>query len=137
MTHEQIITWILEGDVSIQYQAYRDLLNVKKPGLRKKIESTGWGLEFLLRRQPNGHWGRGFYQPKWISTHYTLLDLKNLNISPGNKPVKETLRLILKTEKGPDGGIYPTGNDQKSDVCINGMFLNYAAYFRVKETFRP
>lgn len=133
MTDNKIISWLLEGDVSIQYQTYRDLLDTDKPRLRKKIESEGWGLEFLKCRNKNGHWGRGFYQPKWTSTHYTLLDLKNLNISPENKTIKESLDIIFKNEKGSDGGINPIGTIKVSDVCINGMVLNYACYFKVKE----
>lgn len=135
MISNEIISWLLEGDVSIQYQTYRDLLDVDKPGLRKRIESEGWGLRFLQNRQANGHWGRGFYQPKWMSTHYTLLDLKNLGISLKNKAIKETLHLIFKNEKGPDGGINPSTSIKQSDVCINGMVLNYACYFNVKEEF--
>ena len=134
MTREQIISWLVKGDVSVQYQTYRDLLDIDQPRLRKKIESEGWGFKFLSKRQPNGHWGQRFYQPKWISTHYTLLDLKNLNISPDHKTIKETLNLIFKNEKGPDGGILPSGIRQKCDVCVNGMVLNYASYFGVNET---
>lgn len=133
MTNKQIISWLLEGDVSIQYQTYRDLLDTDKPRLRKKIESEGFGLKFLSKRQQNGLWGQRFYQPKWISTHYTLLDFKNLNISPSNKPIKETLQKIFRNEKGPDGGIGPFGANKKCDVCVNGMVLNYASYFRVDE----
>jgi len=102
MTQTEIMAWLLEGDVSIQYQTYRDLLDIDKPGLRKKIEKEGWGLRFLSRRLPNGRWGKSFYQPKWISSHYTLLDLKNLALSPKNKIIKETLDLIFAKEKGPD-----------------------------------
>jgi len=131
--NNKIISWLLGGDVSIQYQTYRDLLHLDKPGLQKKIETEGWGLQFLSCRLPNGHWGKSFYQPKWTSTHYTLLDLKNLAISPGNKKIKETLRIIFEQEKGSDGGIKPIGTIQVSDVCINGMVLNYASYFKIKE----
>ena len=133
MTHSEIISWLLQGDVSIQYQVYRDLLATPKPRLQKKIETEGWGLKFLSCRMPNGHWGQGFYQPKWICSHYTLLDLKNLNISPDNKLIQETIRLIFNTERAPDGGINPIGTIQKSDVCVNGMVLNYASYFRTQE----
>ncbi len=133
MVDKIIFSWLLSGDVSIRYQTYRDLLDTDKPRLRKKIESEGWGLKFLSRRNKNGHWGERFYQPKWISTHYTLLDLKNLNISPDNKAIKETLYKIFENEKGPDGGILPIGVNKKCDVCINGMVLNYASYFRVHE----
>jgi hypothetical protein len=133
MTSKQIIAWLLDGDVSIQYQTYRDLLNIEKPGLRKRIESEGWGSQFLALRQPNGHWGQHFYQPKWISTHYTLLDLKNLDISPESKVIKESLDNVFRNEKGPDGGIRPIGANGKCDVCVNGMVLNYASYFHVDE----
>jgi hypothetical protein len=44
------------------------------------------------------------------------------------------LAIIFRDEKGPDGGIRPIGTVQKSDVCINGMLLNYACYFGVAET---
>lgn len=135
MADKKLISWLLEGDVSIQYQVYRDLLGVNKPSLQHKIESEGWGLQFLNNRKSNGHWGLGFYQPKWTSTHYTLLDLKNLNVSPKNKVIKETLVLIFEKEKAPDGGIKPIGINRKSDVCLNGMVLNYASYFQVKEEF--
>ncbi|MFN7602586.1 MAG: hypothetical protein ACK5R0_14435 [Bacteroidota bacterium] len=133
MTNNEIISWLLEGDVSIQYQTHRDLLDTDKPNLRKKIESEGWGLQFLSYRQQNGHWGRGFYQPKWTSSHYTLLDLKNLNIPTNNKSIRETLNIIFENEKGADGGILPIGTIKKSDVCVNGMVLNYSSYFHTKE----
>jgi len=135
MTDKEITFWLLDGDISVQYQAHRDLLNADKPQLRERIGLQGWGAKFLACQQPNGYWGRSFYQPKWTSTHYTLLDLKNLCISPENKAIRKTLNLIFEKEKGPDGGIYPIGTIQKSDVCINGMVLNYSSYFNVEEEF--
>lgn len=133
MTHKEIIAWLLEGDVSIQYQTYRDLLDIDKPGLRRKIDREGWGSQLLSRRLRNGHWGKSFYQPKWTSSHYTLLDLKNLAIAPGNKIIKESLKNIFEKEKGPDGGMLAIGTAHRSDVCVNGMVLNYASYFLVGE----
>lgn len=133
MIDNKVISWLLEGDVSIQYQIYRDLLGIEKPAIRKTIETEGWGLHFLSCRLPNGHWGRSFYQPKWISSHYTLLDLRNLSISPENKTIKETLKLIFENEKAKDGGLLPIGTNKKSDVCVNGMALNYSSYFQVNE----
>ncbi len=131
--NDQLISWLLEGDVSIQYQVYRDLLKEDKPALQKRIASEGWGAQFLSFRHSEGHWGQRFYQPKWISTHYTLLDLKNLAILPDNRLIRESIIQVIETLKGPDGGILPIGADRKSDVCVNGMFLNYAAYFGISE----
>lgn len=133
MKESNLIEWLLNGDVSIQYQVYRDLLNSERKQLREQIAIKGWGARFLSFRQQGGHWGRGFYQPKWTSTHYTILDLKNLGISQNNREIRQTLSLIIQNLKAPDGGIYPIGTDKKSDVCLNGMFLNYASYFNIKE----
>lgn len=129
----QLIGWLLEGDVSIQYQVYRDLLAIKKQDLQDRIATEGWGSQFLSYRKKEGHWGDRFYQPKWISTHYTILDLKNLAISPQNAEIRQSISQVIETLKGPDGGIFPIGAEKKSDVCVNGMFLNYAAYFRIQE----
>jgi len=128
-----IIAWLLEGDVSIQYQVHRDLLATEKPDLRERIAAEGWGAKFLSFRQKEGHWGQRFYQPKWISTHYTVLDLKNLAISPNNQEIRQSIRQVIQKLKSPDGGILPIGKEKKSDVCVNGMFLNYASYFLMRE----
>jgi hypothetical protein len=128
-----LVAWLLEGDVSIQYQVHRDLLDEQRPDLRERIATEGWGERFLKQRSPSGHWGRKYYQPKWISTHYTVLDLKNLGITPEQPEIRETLALVLEQEKAPDGGILPIGADKRSDVCLNGMFLNFACYFGMAE----
>ena len=133
MFDKNVITWLLQGDISVQYQTHCDLFGTEKTDLQNRIATEGWGKEFLSRRLKNGHWGYKFYQPKWTSTHYTLLDLKNLGIAQKNQLILETLNLIFDTEKGPDGGIRPIGTVQKSDVCINGMLLNYATYFLIDE----
>ena len=85
MNKQQIINWLLKGDVSIQYQVWRDLLGKDKKNLQQKIATESWGNKFLSMQRANGHWGNSFYNPKWISTHYTLLDLRNLYLPPQNK----------------------------------------------------
>jgi hypothetical protein len=129
----QLIDWLLAGDVSIQYQVQRDLLGIEKPELQARIAREGWGAQFLGFRKKEGHWGQRFYQPKWISTHYTLLDIKNLAISQDNAEIRGSISQVIQTLKGPDGGIFPFGKEKKCDVCVNGMFLNYASYFRTEE----
>jgi len=133
MIDQQIIEWLLHSDVSIQYQVNRDLLKIDRSDLRKRIAKEGWGAKLLSLQNDNGDWGQGFYQPKWTSTHYTLLDLKNLNISPNIESIREIILKIINENKGIDGGINPADSVKESDVCINGMFLNYAAYFNTNE----
>jgi hypothetical protein len=133
MTEDPIIDWLLEGDVSIQYQVYRDLFKTERSDLRNRISNEGWGAQFLANRNSKGHWGIDFYQPKWTSTHYTLLDLKNLAISNENRTIRPVVQHIVQTRKAPDGGINPAKTIAKSDMCINGMFLNYASYFGIDQ----
>ena len=134
MNQQQIIDWLLEGDVAIQYQVYKDLLGIERKDLQKRIAHEGWGQQFLSKRHANLHWGLGFYQPKWTCSHYTLLDLRHLNLSPDNEEVKKTITLILETSIAEDGGIQLGPSTAiYSDVCVNGMFLNYASYFRTEE----
>jgi hypothetical protein len=134
MENQEIIHWLLHGDVSIQYQVHRDILGIEKRDFQERISNEGWGKQFLSRRQSTGHWGMKFYQPKWISSHYTLLDLRNLNLDPDNQIARETINLTLDTCKADDGGIQlGPSTSAHSDVCVNGMFLNYASYFRTEE----
>jgi hypothetical protein len=129
LTNEQLIEWLLAGDVAIQYQVERDLWHRERADLRGRIATEGWGAQFLRARQPEGHWGEGFYQPKWISSHYTLLDLKHLGIAPDHPLIRASVARILRENKEADGGVNPARSIKHSDVCVNGMFLNYACYF--------
>jgi hypothetical protein len=128
-----VLDWLEAGDVAIRYQTRRDLRGVEQPRLQARITAEGWGAALLAKRNPDGSWGRGFYQPKWTSSHYTLLDLKLLNAPRGNRLIRDSISKISRTEKKPDGGIGPGISIAVSDVCVNGMFLNYASYFGASE----
>ena len=82
MINSDVILWLLDSDISIQYQVQRDLLGNDDLKLRSRISLEGWGKQYLDAANQKGQWGQDYYQPKWISSHYTLLDLKNLNIDP-------------------------------------------------------
>jgi hypothetical protein len=132
---DRTLRWLLSGDVAIQYQVHRDLVGSGRQRLqtlRARIPREGWGKRFLARRQPDGHWGRGYYQPKWTSTHYTLMDLMHLGIPPATPSVRETVGIVFDDHIGEDGGIAFSRTSKtvrESDVCINGMALGFGAYF--------
>ncbi len=133
---ENILNWLLEGDPAIRYQVLRDLSDTEESVLKKEqdtIEQEGWGAKFLARAKENGGWGSAYYQPKWISTHYTLLDLKNMNINPNIPIIQKSIDHIFTLPIGIDGGINPGITVNYSDVCINGMILNFASYFKRAE----
>ncbi len=47
MNQAELIQWLLEGDVSIRYQVYRDLELEERKEVQRKIESEGWGARIL------------------------------------------------------------------------------------------
>lgn len=124
-----MLTWLRAADVAVHYQLERDLLHREVPELRARIAREGRGAALLAARGADGHWGRGFYQPKWTSSHYTLLELKTIGLSPDHPAARETVDLVLAHEKGPDGGLNPSRTIRQSDACVNGMALGYASYF--------
>ena len=128
-----LIKWLLEGDVSIQYQVYRDLLGEDKKELRERIAKEGFGKQILDLQMPDGHWGGGYYAYKWISTHYSLLELRRLNVLP-TESVLKIINVIADEYKTKDGGI--TANPHAwdfSDVCLNGMLLFVMCNFGIQQ----
>lgn len=128
-----VVGWLLDGDVAVAHQTTRDLLHHPDPGLRSRIATEGHAAALLAARRPDGHWGRGFYQPKWTSTHYTLLELCNLGLPEDQPGAAESAALVLAEERGPDGGLDPSHHAAVSDACINGMGLRYASWFGARE----
>lgn len=133
MAATAVLDWLLDGDVAVQFQATRDLLHEDAGALQARIATEGDGATLLAAHHADGHWGRGFYRPKWTSSHYTLLELRNLGLDPANAVAGETVRRILREEKREDGGLDPTVTVRGSDACVNGMALNYASYFGAPE----
>lgn len=132
-TGDDVLDWLLDGDVAVAHQTTRDLLHREDASLQARIGTEGAGAALLAARRADGHWGRGFYQPKWTSTHYTLLELRNLGL-PGNHPAAvASTAMVLAQERGPDGGLDPSHRAAVSDACINGMGLHYACWFRAAE----
>jgi hypothetical protein len=128
-----VVGWLLDGDVAVAHQTTRDLLHRPDPGLRARIATEGHGAALLAARRPDGHWGLGFYQPKWTSTHYTLLELCNLGLPEDHPAAAASAALVLAQERGPDGGLDPSHRAAVSDACINGMGLRYASWFGSRE----
>jgi hypothetical protein len=125
---DDVVTWLLEGDSAVRHQVWRDLLGEDRADLASAVGTDGDAAALLAARNADGHWGRGFYQPKWTSSHYTLLELRGLELPRTDPAARETVGLILR-EVGPDGGVNPSGTIRHSDACINGMFCDYASWF--------
>lgn len=131
------ITWLLDGDPAIRWQTLRDLVGADAKIVereRTKVAREGWGARLLAEQGDDGMWAGGMYTPKWTSTHYTLLALRDLGVSPANRQCRRACELILDKGVQPDGGInYGTRSDwtRRGEACISGMSLSILSYFEI------
>jgi hypothetical protein len=142
---DAVIQWLLEGDPAIRWQTLRDLIGADERTVereRKKIARDGWGARFLARQDADGRWAgaasleTGLYSPKWISTTYTLMTLRDFGLSPSNRQAKKACRVLLDGGMQPDGGMnFGTWAKwtKTSETCITGMSLSLLSYFEYED----
>jgi hypothetical protein len=74
----------------------------------------------------------GLYTPKWKSTTYTMLVLRDFGLPPANQPARKACQLLLDQGLKRDGGInYDWGS--RGETCITGMILSLLSYFEIDD----
>jgi len=139
-TVDKTIQWLLAGDPAIRWQVLRDLVGADERTIereRKKIAREGWGARLLAKQDPEGTWagGRssdgGLYSPKWTSTTYTMLLLRDFGLPP-SRQIQRACRLLLdrglQPDRGINYGIWANWLGQ-SETCVTGMILSILSYF--------
>src|SRR5512140_1614410 len=127
------IDWLLKGDPSIRWQVQRDLLGcgpVQFEQERAQLARAGWGRRLLAEQAADGNWGGGIYSPKWISTTYTLLLLRDLGLPNDNEQAQRACRNFFFRGLERDGGVNLFKSIGYSEQCVNGMLLSLLCYFR-------
>ncbi len=133
----EVIRWLLGGDPAIRWQTLQDLACAPDRAVereRQKVAREGWGARLLARQDPSGTWagGRssdgGLYSPKWISTTYTMLLLRDLGLPAANRQARRACRHLLEGGLQRDGGIN-YGWRGRSETCITGMILSILSHF--------
>jgi hypothetical protein len=131
------IAWLLDGDPAIRWQTLRDLVGAAERTVareRRKVERDGWGARLLARQDPGGTWAGGLssdgglYSPKWISTTYTMLLLRDFGLPATNRQARKACPVLLDQGLQRDGGIN-YGWRGRSETCITGMILSILSYF--------
>jgi len=129
-----IIEWLLEGDPAIRWQTMRDLAGASKADVeqeRQKVAREGWGQRLLAKQNPSGRWAggpspdAGLYTPKWTSTTYTLLLLRDFGLPAENQQARKGCAILLDRALGRGG-----------ETCVTGMLLSLLSYFRIEEERR-
>jgi hypothetical protein len=131
------IEWLLDGDPAIRWQVLRDLVGAADGVVereRRKVAREGWGARLLAKQSPDGRWASGLssdsglYSPKWISTTYTMLLLRDFGLPAESRKVRKACALLLDFGVQRDGGIN-YGWRGRSETCITGMVLGILSYF--------
>lgn len=133
LTHREdpVLRWLLDGDPSIRWQAFRDLTGSAAHLVtreRQKVASEGWGSRLLALQDAPGLWGGGLYNPKWTSTTYTMLLLRDLGLPQRNSQAHKACSVLLENGLRADGGVNFTST--QSETCITGMTLSILSHFR-------
>jgi len=130
------IDWLLAGDPAIRWQTMRDLLYAPAKAWqaeRKRTLTEGWGARLLAHQDADGRWGGGLYSPKWISTTYTLLTLRDIGIPQDCEAAQRGARLAVDGLLGERRDEDFARRLVALDRCIVGMLLALAVYFRVTD----
>ncbi len=130
----EVIDWLTSADPAVVYQTKRDLLGFSPKDLiadRKAMLNSGWVKNLLDRQDPEGTWAGGYYGPKFVSTHYTLLLLRRFE-APKDPRISKGCAQLAKIESiGKIGD--PDQDPTRIDACITGMGLSILAFFREQE----
>jgi hypothetical protein len=133
---EGVVDWLLDGDPAVRWQTLRDLVGATESTVereRKKIARDGWGARLLAKQDANGQWAAGqttdsgLYSPKWISTTYTMLTLRDFGLPPSIR-TRKACRVLLEEGLQRDGGVN-YGIFKVSETCVTGMILSILSYF--------
>ena len=137
MAGDGVIDWLLAGDASIRWQTLRDLAGASERGWKleqRKVAGEGWGARLLALQDADGRWAGGVYTPKWTSTTYTLLLLRDMGLVPGNAQAVRACRLLLDQGFWRDGGINLFPRAWKhSETCVTSMVLSIARWFALDD----
>lgn len=128
---DTVSRWLLDGDPAIRWQALRDVLGAAERTVqreRQQVARAGWGARLLAQQDPAGTWAGGLYTPKWTSTTYTLLLLRDFGLPAANRQARTACTLLLDGGLCRDGGIN-YGWRGRSETCITGMVLSLLAHF--------
>lgn len=77
MNKEEIIDWLLEGDVSIQYQVWRDLFGIDKKIFKRELHLKGGGKNSYLNAIQMHIGEQDFINPNGFQPiiHYSIYEI--------------------------------------------------------------
>lgn len=133
--NQSVIRWLLEAPTpTIRYLTVRDIL--KKPGTdpqlqlhRQAIMKEGPVPAILASQTDTGQWAgeNGYYTPKYVSTHWSMMLLAELWVDPGNEQFQRGVEYMLEaTHTAIENQV--NASSQPALGCLWGNILRYVAH---------
>lgn len=114
------IEWLLHGNPVIQRLTKKYLLEQDVSTIQ-----DGFIKDYLsLYNSENHQWGNGYYSPKWISSHYTLMELTYMEMDGLHPIYQEALQALINHLWSS----YQNPPKQYLDMCIAGMIVQMACH---------
>lgn len=125
----RVIDWLLAGDPAIRWQTLDVLVGApaaEVDAARSAVAREGWGARLLAHQDPEGTWAQGLYSPKWVSTTYTMLLLRELGLPADDPQAHDACAVLLDSAVGPPS---QDGIGWASETCITGIVLSILSAF--------
>lgn len=126
------LAWLLDGDPAVRWQVMADLLDHPADEVareRARVATNGWGARLLAEQDPSGTWAGTLYSPKWTSTTYTLLLLRDLGLPTDHPQAQAGVAALLDGARHIDGGLTLAKTVPEPETCITAMLVGLAATF--------
>jgi hypothetical protein len=129
-----VIDWILEGDIFIHYLVEKDLMGKSEEDLKhlkKEMLHTGFTKRIIGEMDSDTFlWGGGVYSPKYTSTHYSLLELSEMDVDLSDSIFENSIEILLKEMWINKGQIK---RYRHQDMCVTAMMLRIASQAQIKD----
>lgn len=122
----RIIEWLLKGDIVIQHLTNKYLLDRSFDH-----NNEGYIAEYLdLYDAAGQEWGGSLYSGKWISSTYTLLELKYMEVHCDHPYYQAAAKKVLNGLWDNHGKISKT---RHQDMCMSAMLLSLVCYGKIHD----
>ena len=134
MQDHEFVTWLLDAKTpSIRYRTLTDLLgypaeDARVTQARQALMTSGPVPAILARQTESGAWGgeHSYYTPKYISSHWSMLLLTELDVEGDDPRFRQGVRHMLAATA--DASSWRLASHLPGLSCFWGNLLRYACH---------
>ncbi len=125
------ITWLLDSDPAIRWQAMRDLTDASPEAIaaeRERVSREGLGAKILACQGADGSWHRDG-APDWLPTLFTLQLLRATGVNPADPASRAAIARLEEGFRWDESFGAKPFFEGEVEPCINGGALALGSYF--------